>query len=52
MRGKFFFKRIIKNEYPIFKTYANFIHLNLKKKKSFKEKKLKSKKLLLEKGLV
>lgn len=49
--GKIFLqKELLKMNIQFLKTYANFIHLNLKKKKNFIEKKLKSKKILTRKG--
>ena len=47
---KYFQKELKKIKVQYLKTYANFIHINLKNKKNFIEKKLKSKKILTRKG--
>lgn len=47
---KYFQNELKKMKIEYLKTYANFIHINLKNKKSFIEKRLRSKKILTRKG--
>lgn len=47
---KYFHNELKKMKIQYLKTYANFIHVNLKNKKNFIEKKLRLKKILTRKG--